>query len=280
VETDILKPNTGYATIERPSHPSSSKGTSDRQSSSGVLTPDHEHPDIYTEPVSEGEEDEDMDIAPAKDEDKRTGLTGTEVAEAIAFREQMLKERWASEAAENRKRNLPGKGKEYVPDEDGWDDGAGVDDADARTAFLRRRKSSSAATHEANGIGRPRAISINPLAPSSAFDETLRDRLRGSHGEHRQEPDAVDGIAEGGEGEGEGEGEDEGEGLEGPGEGGLSSGVGGTEYVRYWTAPIGKRIAVPVRIEPKVYFAAERTFLVSRPDQRRAQCSNPSDRNG
>jgi len=30
---------------------------------------------------------------------------------------------------------------------------------------------------------------------------------------------------------------------------------------RTWRAPQGKRIAVPVRIEPKVYFAAERTFL-------------------
>ncbi len=28
-------------------------------------------------------------------------------------------------------------------------------------------------------------------------------------------------------------------------------------------APPGKKIAIPVRIEPKVYFAAERTFLVS-----------------
>ena len=31
---------------------------------------------------------------------------------------------------------------------------------------------------------------------------------------------------------------------------------------RDFRAPPGKRISVPVRIEPKVYFAAERTFLV------------------
>jgi hypothetical protein len=31
---------------------------------------------------------------------------------------------------------------------------------------------------------------------------------------------------------------------------------------RDWRAPAGKHIAIPVRIEPKVYFAAERTFLV------------------
>jgi hypothetical protein len=31
---------------------------------------------------------------------------------------------------------------------------------------------------------------------------------------------------------------------------------------REWHGPTGKRIAIPVRVEPKVYFAAERTFLV------------------
>lgn len=35
---------------------------------------------------------------------------------------------------------------------------------------------------------------------------------------------------------------------------------------RSWHAPEGKRILVPVRIEPKVYFVAERTFLVSIPN--------------
>ncbi|KAI5791957.1 VTC domain-containing protein [Geopyxis carbonaria] len=34
-----------------------------------------------------------------------------------------------------------------------------------------------------------------------------------------------------------------------------------TTYARKFRAPPGKRIFVPVRIEPKVYFAAERTFL-------------------
>ena len=31
---------------------------------------------------------------------------------------------------------------------------------------------------------------------------------------------------------------------------------------REWRAPPGTRIAIPIRIEPKVYFATERTFLV------------------
>ncbi|KAA8912323.1 VTC domain-containing protein [Sphaerosporella brunnea] len=37
--------------------------------------------------------------------------------------------------------------------------------------------------------------------------------------------------------------------------------LSGTVYARKFKAPPGKRIFVPVRVEPKVYFAAERTFL-------------------
>ena len=38
--------------------------------------------------------------------------------------------------------------------------------------------------------------------------------------------------------------------------------IGGEVQARKFKAPKGKRIYVPVRIEPKVYFAAERTFLL------------------
>lgn len=67
MDTDILKPDTGALTIERPMQASSSKGTSEVSTggpkSSGVTTPDDMHP-TYVEPVSEGEEDEAMDLAP------------------------------------------------------------------------------------------------------------------------------------------------------------------------------------------------------------------------
>jgi len=42
---------------------------------------------------------------------------------------------------------------------------------------------------------------------------------------------------------------------------GNASALGGTIYVKEFKAPKGKRIHVPVRVEPKVYFATERTFL-------------------
>jgi hypothetical protein len=67
VDVDILKPDTGALQIERPTHshtPTSRGSTSERHSSSsGALTPEESrHP--YAEPVSEGEEDEEMDLAP------------------------------------------------------------------------------------------------------------------------------------------------------------------------------------------------------------------------
>jgi uncharacterized membrane protein YidH (DUF202 family) len=78
------------------------------------------------------------------------------------------------------------------------------------------------------------------LAPSSAFDETLRDKLRGASEERRRQEEA-------------GELDEEEEMAAVPEEDRLVE--------RSRRAPKGKRISVPVRIEPKVYFAAERTFL-------------------
>ena len=43
--------------------------------------------------------------------------------------------------------------------------------------------------------------------------------------------------------------------------GGLLNPMGGQVHARKFQAPAGKRIHVPVRVEPKVYFANERTFL-------------------
>ncbi|KAH9944864.1 SPX-domain-containing protein [Amylocystis lapponica] len=234
MDTDILKPDTGALTIERPLQ-SSSKGTSDRQGSSGINTPEHHHL-AYTEPVSEGEEDEEMDLAPARDEHKRTGLSGDEVAAAIAFREKALKERASapkSQAVPDADANGDGA-VDMDGEADDEDEDEDEDDAHERTPFLRGKQTKQAAAG--------RALSIDPLAPSSAFDETLRDRLRVDaerqrHAEHAVADDELDEATEQG------------------------SPVADRVLERNWTAPPGKRIAVPIRIEPKVYFAAERTFF-------------------
>lgn len=250
MDTNILKPETKNGTlgIERPSHMSSSKGTSSGvQSSSGDATPDSpvdRYP--YAEPVSEGEEDEEMDLAPAKDEGKITGLTGAEVAEAVAFREKALKERATVE--QQQKQPKPGNGssgvqsRDMAHESDAEDD---HDDSDERTPFLKSRRKSNVKSINEIDVN-ARALSIDPLAPSTAFDETLRDRLRQEREQKKQRNgDAIDE-----------EDEEDPDRLEG--------GSGERDEVvreRRWKAPAGKRIAVPVRVEPKVYFATERTFF-------------------
>lgn len=156
-------------------------------------------------------------------------------------------------------------------DADVESDGEGEgEDATETTALLsakRERRQAATAKAIASALdhtAQARAMSIDPLTPSSAFDETLRDHLRGQ----RAEGEAVED-----EDEDEEEGDEEQRLVrtaaqralgEGPSEGN-ENGANGEDRVldRSWRAPPGKRIAVPVRIEPKVYFAVERTFFVS-----------------
>ena len=224
VDTDILKPDTGSVPFERksatPSRLHSAEG------SSGLQTPDRRSTGHqYTEPVSEGEEDEEMDLAPAKDERQRTGISGQELDEAIAYREKMLRENQTASSSN-----------------DGGDKNR--ESANERTPFLKTQ-TTSAPTHV-----KSRALSIDPLAPSHAFDQTLRERLG-----NELNPGAATTTNQGG-----GRTEDD------EVEEALRADRSDERILsRDFRAPKGKRIAVPVRIEPKVYFASERTFLVRFP---------------
>ncbi|KAF8843707.1 SPX-domain-containing protein [Paxillus ammoniavirescens] len=223
MDIDILKPSTGYLTIERPLH-SSSRGTPERQSS-GDVTPSQP----YAEPVSEGEDDEDMDLTPARDEDRRTGLPQADVAAAIAYREKSLKGRDDGEwdgAGSPSQAQLHGTVNGDIEGEE-------VDERSLRLK-ARRKPDSVSQTDQ-------KSLFIDPLAPSSAFDKTLRERLNGAKTEVPNNQAAA----------------------ESPGARGLVEEIPEEErlLVRDWIAPSGKKIAVPVRIEPKVYFANERTFL-------------------
>ncbi|KAI0046592.1 SPX-domain-containing protein [Auriscalpium vulgare] len=233
MDVDIIKPNTGFMTVERPQGTYSSKNSSDKHGSSGIPTPDHERA-AYVEPQSEGEEDEEMDLAPAKDEGKRSGVADAAAADAIAFREKMLKER---ETSPPRPSSSTGNGngngprvRDYANGENGGGYGHAEGAADDERSPLLPRPS------------KPRGLSIDPLAPSSAFDETFKTKLREQKALRDQRGDESD--------------DDEGEGEAPPVPGGNER-----LLTRDWHAPAGKRIAVPVRIEPKVYFATERTFL-------------------
>ena len=223
MDTDILKPDTGSVPFERTSGPPSKFHSV--EGSSGVPTPDRRSSgNHYTEPVSEGEEDEDMDLAPAKDERQRTGISGLELDEAIAYRERMLKESQSASVFR-----------------DG--EGRGEEGANERTPFLKNRSTSTASQVK------PRALSIDPLAPSQAFDRTLRERLG-------NELDPSAGATTNQDGRH-------------PDDEEVEEALRSDERIlsRDFRAPKGKRIAVPVRIEPKVYFASERTFLVRFPSQ-------------
>jgi len=107
--------------------------------------------------------------------------------------------------------------------------------------FLRRRRSSAARSE------RSKSLSIYPLASSSQFDQNFKSKLYNGRPPKNHASD----IEEAGDDD-----EDHDLDLDIPGPSRQN-----VEFLREWRAQDGKRISVPVRIEPKVYFAAERTFL-------------------
>lgn len=297
VDVDIQKPDTGYlSVIERPSsHPSSKFSThagptpaktptATSSTGSGGTTTPIVPVAPYTEPLSEGEEDEDEIIAAKGEEDetKRTGLGAEEVKAAIAYREKMLKERREEEEEAKKREKRAGKDRD-----------TGAVDVTLSASEIAHAIDEIADTVGEASVGkngkqpqffkemstisrklRTSTLDINPLAPSSAFDETLKTKLAGAqesveslrsrrkkhHSSSRQHSmnygrrnDLVEDEEEGPDSA------DVENGLSGPSR---QQTVDDMIVERNWRAPKGKKIAVPVRIEPKVYFAAERTFLV------------------
>lgn len=209
----------------------------------------------YTEPISEGEEDEQMDVAPVHDEARHTRLPSAEVTEAIRFREEALRQ--------DRERDLRLKEKQKAPASETNGDGtvaedeSDEDDTDPRKPYNRRRSSAALGNAE-----RPRNLSIDPLAPASQFDKSFWSKLNGvqqdqENGEQKKPGKGANGrhvtIAEELD---EDEADDEAQG------GRMEDDDGTTIFVQSFRAEPGKKISVPVRIEPKVIFANERTFMV------------------
>lgn len=175
----------------------------------------------YAEPASEGEEDEAIDLTPARDEDRRTGLPHVDVAAAIAYREISLK-----------KRNHGESGSSSTSSRE-------AEEVDERAPLLEQRQGEHVSDQRRS---QQKLLSIDPLTSSTAFDKTWKERLNAAQTVENQanpRPPEAEGINE----------------DEIPEQERL--------LVRDWIAPSGKKIAVPVRIEPKVYFANERTFLAS-----------------
>lgn len=308
VDVDILKPDIGYlSVIERPSAfsnnpspkgqtPATTPSSSRRTRSPSASRGSSPAPAVtaYSEPLSEGE-DEDEEYHPAKDEGKRTGLSGEELKSAIAYREQMLKER-REEEEENLTKSENGKGSEEEPEDrvlTGEREGEGEEaNGEQQHHYHKRpqhrRYDSTTLTKKI----RSKAYAIDPLAPSQAFDETLKTKLEGaqvqednrrlrfqeeqpSSSSSRQltrtqgSPNRSRSGRRNDEMEENGNEEDDRPADEVEEEAAL--GISKMRYAddrileRNVRAPAGKRISIPVRIEPKVYFAAERTFLVCSP---------------
>lgn len=294
VDVDILKPDTGYSPVmERPSATLSNISTkgptpptlsSSRRTLSSPTSRDSS-PVLavaaYSEPLSEGEDDDDADYLPAKDEGKITGLSGEDLQAAISYREQMLKERQAAEE-ENQARNVRGKGSEKEPkdhtiSEEDQDQGDGMNGHYYHKPSQHKRYESTMGKKL-----RSRALSIDPLAPSQAFDETLKTRLEIAqvHEDDRrrfqeEQPSSSSprftrssNRSRYGRRNDQTEGNEEDDRPADEIEEEAALGIPKMSYAddriveRNVRAPAGKRIAIPVRIEPKVYFAAERTFLV------------------
>ena len=88
MDTDIRKPDTGKVQIDRPSASTSNITPSHSRLTSQSITPvtgDMEPERPYTEPLSEGEDEDEDDIAIAADENRRAGFTGGEADEAISW---------------------------------------------------------------------------------------------------------------------------------------------------------------------------------------------------
>jgi len=173
-----------------------------------------------------------MDVAPAKNESERTGLSGAAVEEAIASREKMLKQRTEDEE----KTSSNDKPSGIIPSEP-----IECEEGSSTGGRPRHHKRDSLVS-----AFKSQALSISPLAHSSIFDQELQNKLQET--QQAQAREATNG--------------EDGEDRETEDFDGAPSG-NDRIMVKDWRAPAGKRISVPVRVEPKVYFAAERTFLVS-----------------
>ena len=224
------------------------------------------------------------------DETKRTGLGAEDVKAAIAYRENMLKERREEEEEAKKKEKRAGKDRDpgavdgtlsasetaYAIDDMGE---ASVGKNGKQPQFFKVMSTISRKLQTST-------LDINPLAPSSAFDETLKTKLAGAqesvetlrsrrkkqHSSSRQHSrnygrriDLVEDKEE------RADDADVENGLSGPSR---RQNVDDRIVERNWRAPEGKKIAVPVRIEPKVYFAAERTFLVCTHHRKGILCSS------
>ncbi|WRT67872.1 uncharacterized protein IL334_004846 [Kwoniella shivajii] len=240
MDQDIRKPVQAKSRvlIERP-HSNAHSSTSN--TNSAIHSPARSSQPSYHEPVSEGEEDEEFMVQTARNEDDYLRLPPGAAAEARAardFREQKLREEAASRAGASRTVNGNGSASKQSQPTSSKANGNG----DAFIDGLPKSKYDP-------------SLRIDPLASSDRFDKNVSildaKSLKKLNEAAAKNEQAKKAIAQ----QDDSEDEDDG------GEGQEDEDDNQVIYVSQFQAPPGKRISVPVRVEPKVVFAAERTFL-------------------
>ncbi|WVR06424.1 hypothetical protein IAU60_003455 [Kwoniella sp. DSM 27419] len=223
MDQDIRKPVQAKSKvlIERPH---SNAHSSASATNSAIHSPGPASEPSYHEPMSEGEDDEEYLVQAARNEEEHLRLPPDAAAEARAardFREQKLREEAAAHAADASRNGQAGPSSAK----------------DSQVARVRAPYDPS--------------LRIDPLASSDRFDKnvtlldakSLKKLNEAAKGEQTRAKPADDSDEDDGVDEAEDEDGDR------------------VIYVDQFRAPAGKRISVPVRVEPKVVFAAERTFL-------------------
>lgn len=261
MDIDIRKEPTRNLQIERPVSQHASDSSS-RPTTPAAHTSDGGDP--YHEPVSEDEFD-------GADDDEREHAIADEAHPAanLGFNSQDPRIRGIRE---EREANIAKRRAELEKQaqEEGGDATANV-----ASAFLA---SGQSGINRASGLtererrqrdaGRKPAGRNEILSTSTAFDKNyfsklapsnIKDFFRGKYS--RDEPASAQGDG----GEQDEEDERVRRALEGRDEeeprGSGSGPPPGVEYVTNFRAPAGTKVSIPVRVEPKVYFANERTFL-------------------
>ncbi|KAK4050695.1 vacuolar transporter chaperone [Microbotryomycetes sp. JL201] len=206
METDIRKPATRKAQIQRPAHSHSASTTNSPSEAASHSTADLAH---YTEPVSDDEADDEDNRhqAATTDEAGWADLPPQAAAEAKAYRDEEAKKKSSSQsqAAQSPAQGKGSKPLEIFPK--------------LTPANLTKLLESKYETERSRGL--------NEHASSGAANGSAAEQDQ----ENTVNPSSI------------------------------SLRPGRIEYVSSFRAQTGKRIAVPVRVEPKVFYANERTTL-------------------
>ncbi|KAJ1603657.1 hypothetical protein NDA14_001069 [Ustilago hordei] len=248
MDTDIRKPPSNHLAIERPSsmtHSPPSPSRPDTPASRSASMP-------YNEPVSEDEFD-------GADDDDRGHIMADESHEADNVGISAFDPR-IREAREERERNIKLRQQELEKQRR-----ENPDKSSNAAGGMLAVAASSLATERRSSLNKAKSTAPTRdeiLAPSHRYDQNFFSKLtpkniqrlwktKGSSHEHDEDPHT------------DAEADDEDErvrrALEGQDEE-VPRGPN-VEYVTDFHAQPGKKVSVPIRIEPKVYFANERTFL-------------------